>query len=290
LKKLILSIVIALALVVTFAMPVFAWDSKVVLENKDPGTWEEINGDGIRGVVKFDSSGADFSYGLFAKGLDADTDYSLIYYADPWPGDNPGALITESTTNGKGKIPRWDEGSVDLGMNLPDVNDANYPDGAKLWLVPSTDYDSDTNSMTAWNPEDYLFECNLIRYARPQVDQEELPYMGMEGQFTIEVFTSRYNDSFSWAGGWNELPQILGEPVSITGQKNGTTLTLEIPTGTEVSFPYRPGVLVTYLSVNLVNGEVVFNPKNMDFSQPATLTVNGESITFTEIRDGSPVL
>jgi len=110
LKKLILSIVIALALVVTFAMPVFAWDSKVVLENKDPGTWEEINGDGIRGVVKFDSSGADFSYGLFAKGLDADTDYSLIYYADPWPGDNPGALITESTTNGKGKIPRWDEG------------------------------------------------------------------------------------------------------------------------------------------------------------------------------------
>jgi len=58
-------------------------------------------------------------------------------------------------------------------MNLPDVNDANYPDGAKLWLVPSTDYDSDTNSMTAWNPEDYLFECNLIRYARPQVDQEE---------------------------------------------------------------------------------------------------------------------
>ena len=96
-KKLTFAVVIALTLIALLAAPAFAWDSKVVLENKDPQTWEEINGDGIRGVVKYDSSGADFSYGLFAKGLDDNTDYSLIYYADPWPGDNPGALITEGT-------------------------------------------------------------------------------------------------------------------------------------------------------------------------------------------------
>jgi hypothetical protein len=47
---------------------------------------------------------------------------------------------------------------------MPDPADANHPTGAKIWLVLSSDYDSGSNSMTAWNPNEYLFEYNLIKY------------------------------------------------------------------------------------------------------------------------------
>jgi len=50
---------------------------------------------------------------------------------------------------------------------LPDPADANSPTGAKIWLVKSADYNSGTAAtgpMTAWNPSQYLFEYNLIKY------------------------------------------------------------------------------------------------------------------------------
>ena len=49
-------------------------------------------------------------------------------------------------------------------MDLPDSDDANYPDGAKIWLVLSDDYDGTNTKMTAWNPTEYLFENNLITF------------------------------------------------------------------------------------------------------------------------------
>ena len=49
-------------------------------------------------------------------------------------------------------------------MDLPDPADANHPVGAKIWLVTSSDYNSSTQSMTGWNPDDYLFEMNLAQY------------------------------------------------------------------------------------------------------------------------------
>jgi len=58
-------------------------------------------------------------------------------------------------------------GSVDLGMDLPKSPDANYPAGAKIWLVTANDYNGGSASvgpMTAWNLADYLFETALITY------------------------------------------------------------------------------------------------------------------------------
>jgi len=289
-----ISIFLALALLLMPAVAL-AYDSKLVLENKD-SNWNEITGDGIKGVVEYDSTGEDFSYGLFAKGLTPDTDYSLIYYADPWPGDNPGALIAESTTNSKGKIPRWDEGAVDLGMNLPDVNDANYPDGAKLWLVPSADYDSNTNSLTAWNPENYLFERKLITYTKPEPAPEPEPevddYEG--GAFVVTMFHNANKDFTAWAnGGWNNPDRTLRDDVSYEVTNGGYTLFLEIPDGTHMSFPNRPGTLVTSLNLKVVDSVVKFIPTAMDFSKECTLTVTYpdgvvEVITFTKIRGGLP--
>ncbi len=133
--------------------------SSVDLFSKDSGTWEVI--DGASGRLEYNESGPEFRYGFTGQGLVPSTEYSLIYYGDPWPGNHPGALIANGTTDEFGAVSI--EGSVDLGMDLPDPLDANTA-GAKIWLVPSGDYDAVSNIMTAWNPDQYLFENALINY------------------------------------------------------------------------------------------------------------------------------
>ena len=59
-------------------------------------------------------------------------------------------LIIYCTSNEEGNIHL--AGSPDLGMVLPDPNDDNYPDGAKIGLVLSEDYDAAGTKMIAWNP------------------------------------------------------------------------------------------------------------------------------------------
>lgn len=132
------------------------------LDNKDPVTWEPIS-DTMHGQLTYYTSGPTFDYNLTATGLVSGTEYSLIYYADPYPGNNPGALIATYMANGSGVISALGE-SVNLNLDLPDPADSNYPAGAKIWLVPSSDYDAGTNSLTVWNPTTYLFEIDLITY------------------------------------------------------------------------------------------------------------------------------
>ncbi|MFP3898529.1 MAG: hypothetical protein ACLFVD_04395 [Dehalococcoidia bacterium] len=133
------------------------------LVSKNPSDWTVIE-DGASGVLVFAPVGPTFDFVLDAADLQASTDYSLIYYADPWPGDHPGALIAAGTTDGDGFLHL--EGATDLGMHLPNWQDENYNlyFGAKIWLVLSDDYNPTTNAMTAWNPTQYLFEYNLITY------------------------------------------------------------------------------------------------------------------------------
>lgn len=133
----------------------------LLMENKDTN-YNIIKGDGTWGVLTFNASGSVFNYNFNGHGLKPSTSYSLIYYADPWPGNHPGALIGMMTTNANGDVSN--SGSPDLGMDLPDPADANYPGGAKIWLVPSSDYDEGTKSLTGWHPDQYLFEYNLIKY------------------------------------------------------------------------------------------------------------------------------
>ena len=42
--------------------------------------------------------------------------------------------------------------------------------GAKIWLIPSSDYDNETKKLTAWNPTTYLFETDLITYDDSDTD------------------------------------------------------------------------------------------------------------------------
>jgi len=181
-----LAVVVGLSLVA--ATPVAAYGSSLTLENKN-ASWQPITGDGIYGILNYNSAGLTFDFSFSATGLTPSANYSLIYYADKpdrfvdWGGDNPGALIANFTTDGSGNIAAT-AGSVELNMDLPCDPDANIaeisycgaPDyytncyGAKIWLVP-TGYLPSTwpndGSWMNWNAtivSKILFETNLITY------------------------------------------------------------------------------------------------------------------------------
>ena len=158
----------------------------LTLDNKD-SNWARTPGDGIKGYVIYTPEESTFNYYVYAKGLLTTTEYSLIYYADKpdrfvnWGGNNPGALIGTGTTctDGTLKTPGTMAISAQDG-NLPREPDANIaenfyggapdyyltPHGAKLWLVPSSDYTAP--ALTAWNPTAYLFETDLIEYTETE--------------------------------------------------------------------------------------------------------------------------
>jgi len=191
LVSILLTLAVVLGLSLTMAVPVAVgasgYDSTLTLENKD-ANWSVIN-DGIQGTLEYISSDALFWYNFSATGLTADTNYSLIYYADKpnrfvnWGGNNPGALIATFETNETGVIAAT-AGSVNLNMDLPSPPDANIADisycgapdnyttchGAKIWLVPTeylpTEWPNDESWMN-WNStivSNILFETNLIWY------------------------------------------------------------------------------------------------------------------------------
>jgi len=179
--------------------------STVKLENKNicpegatsSNCWQPITTDETEATLTYELAAPTFNYEFEATGLTAGEEYSLIYYADKqdrftnWGGDNPGALIATFKADEHGNIPKQ-TGSINLKMNLPAPGDwngsaeANYcvaPDnydlcrGAKIWLVPSTEYDSSTKKVKWTNPGSYLFETDLITYDDTDTDGEAL-YLG----------------------------------------------------------------------------------------------------------------
>ena len=155
----------------------------LVLEDKDTN-WDVIGDNTIGATLIFGTSQEEFVYYLVGEVPLNDTEYSLVYYADlpdrfnDWGGDNPGAVIGTGTSDVNGAIEM--EGSINLGMDLPHPDDANFNmdetdyreapdfycngDGAKLWLVVTSDLTSGDLPMTGWNPGNYLFETDLIHY------------------------------------------------------------------------------------------------------------------------------
>lgn len=158
------------------------------LENKDSTSWDIKEKDGIYAKLSYSPCSSTFQYMLEAYGLKIEKTYVLIYYADEegeW-GGNPALRIATFTTDSNGEI--HVEGEVELNTYLPYDSDYNLekdysgaPDfyehahGAKIWLIPITDW-SPTGSVSThlentnkgivsqWNPDDYLFETDLIFY------------------------------------------------------------------------------------------------------------------------------
>jgi hypothetical protein len=159
--------------------------------NIGTGPWPIFPDKGRWGKLDYSLWGDTFKFSFSGRGLPPDTNYTLIYYPDPWPGDKGGLIClgsgqtTPAGEKGKGKgrgrgkshVQCGQEGgniqihgNVETFTSLPTADDANYNPvgssgavGAKIWLVLSDDVQcANGPRMLNWNPTEYLFEYNLI--------------------------------------------------------------------------------------------------------------------------------
>ncbi len=134
------------------------------LNEKNPETWQIVEG-GAWGKMRYFLSGDEFDCVFNAKGLESGVDYTLIYYPDPWPGNGLMCLGSDTAKGGNADV----KAQTDTG-DLPAPYDENYPDGAKIWLVLSSDVDCANQVMTGWHPEEYLFEYQTITFDDTNTD------------------------------------------------------------------------------------------------------------------------
>ena len=174
--------------------------------NIGTGPWPIFPDNKVWGKLNYSLWGDTFKFSFSGRGLLPDTNYTLIYYPDPFPGNDLICLGSGQSTPawGKGHGKWWHDkhgkwkheegnlnihGDVDIGTSLPaPVIDANFNPinpsgavGAKIWLVlsddvlctPSTDIPPLPPHMLNWNPTEYLFEYNLIVFEhRPKVEPQ----------------------------------------------------------------------------------------------------------------------
>ena len=166
------------------------------------GPWPIFPDNGMWGRLNYNLRGDTFKFSFSGRGLPPETDYTLIYYPDQWPGNGLICLGSGTTT------PAWSKGKhlgksghdghgdskhkggnlnihgdVEIGTSLPARYDANFNPidpsgavGAKIWLVLSEDVqcafnplDQSDPHMLNWKPTEYLFEYNLIVFEHPPV-------------------------------------------------------------------------------------------------------------------------
>lgn len=128
------------------------------LVQKNTTTWDPIPG-GAAVTLTYTVEGETFDYS-FSGIVAVDGDYQLIYYPDPWASPKTVILIGNVETSVAGNISG--SGNVELNTDLPDPTDANYPVGAKLWLVPTSSLSADQLSWA--NLDQFLFDLTLVNY------------------------------------------------------------------------------------------------------------------------------
>jgi hypothetical protein len=195
------------------------------------GPWPIFPGNRRWGQMKYNLLGDEFKFSFQGKRLLPDTDYTLIYYPDPWPGAGL-ICLGGNRTNSHGNVQI--HGKMEIDSGLPASYDANFnpvgdsgATGAKIWLVPSTDVDCDgweevageeedaetiqvPSQMIGWNPADYLFEGNLIVF---QHFPESIEDTDVDEQGTDETMG---NDSATG----DQAEKFVGE-VSGSSSRNG---------------------------------------------------------------------
>jgi hypothetical protein len=136
------------------------------LYEKDPETWEIIE-DSAWAKMNINTKKGKFVCN--AHGLTPDTEYALICYQDPWPGEGS-LLLGTAFADDEGNV--HIKGEIDYDTlpsyqyTIGEGEDTYEVIGSKIWLVLADDYDSD--QMAAWTPTDYLFEFDLINQQPPE--------------------------------------------------------------------------------------------------------------------------
>jgi hypothetical protein len=151
--------------------------------SSENGPWPIIPDNGRWGQLNYSLWGDTFKFSFEGKKLESKSDYTLIYYPDPWPGSGL-ICLGSGISNRAGNIAI--HGRIETGTSLPASWDANYKPifpsgavGAKIWLVLSKDVDCDGTPpdvkpyMVGWNPGAYLFEYNLIVFEHFDDDDKD---------------------------------------------------------------------------------------------------------------------
>ena len=166
--------------------------------NVGTGPWPIFPDNDRAGVLHYSLWGKEFDFSFKGRNLLPGKNYTLVYYADPWPGkgliclgagqttpapSSSGGNEDHNSSNHNGKAPGNIEihGSMDIGTSLPASYDANFNPiapsgavGAKIWLVLSDDVQCTATppQMGGWNPTAYLFEYNLIVYENKDLGED----------------------------------------------------------------------------------------------------------------------
>ena len=94
-----------------------------------------------------------------------------ILFSDSLLGSGIVVECEDESTDGSGNI--HIKSSVDTG-SLPIEEDANFGNGAKIFLVPSVDVDCDEQVMIGWTGDDAnLYEGALITFIDTDEDTSE---------------------------------------------------------------------------------------------------------------------
>lgn len=150
---LIIGFIAVLMLVMSPVMAVTG--SPLTLIQKDSG-WGNI-AEGQTGTFTYDCDGFTFN----SVNVAASTPYTLISYAEPYPGTGSKVLGTgASDANGDITISGTDGWESNLVANTYTAGEYAGQTGSKVWLVPTVDFNG--VQLVAWNQANYLFEDNLI--------------------------------------------------------------------------------------------------------------------------------
>ena len=106
----------------------------VCLDPPEEGEWP-CDEEGAGAVLAYSPEGPVFQFQVQGVVPQVGTDYTLIYYPDPWPGTGLLCLGTTTSDADTGEVAL--EGAAFIGQDLPICCDENCPEGAKIWLVPS---------------------------------------------------------------------------------------------------------------------------------------------------------
>lgn len=193
------------------------------MENKD-GNWNPIL-DGTFGILTYEPEGPTFNYSFSAEGLTPTAGgYCLIYYADPWHGNgtdhSTGFLIDSGNSTGDGKLSLV--GNKDIGTSLPNAKDENYPKGAKVWLVPCSNYNQTTHIVNDWTPANWLFgkfEDSWVHYTRTLPTPQSITINELGGDIGAQ-----YGYNFNYSSANVNFAYTTPQASKLSGTINATGL------------------------------------------------------------------
>lgn len=155
-------------------------------------SWNPIPG-GAAGTLVYCPTDELFNYTFDGTNLNQ-TEYCLIYYPDPWPGN--GLIILGIGTPGSNGSLHL-EGSLDTG-DMPAAFDQNYGTGAKIWLVPSNYVNQTLAKLTGWNQSQFIFEIEWLNYTKVYCPEVILTYQTVGTTFEGVLTATGLKPNFAY--------------------------------------------------------------------------------------------